>query len=76
MEIVRSGTQYWQDPRFWDVDLSPNRAKNRRLPSAREIGLSVGPSTGKALYKIGFSTVSLARPLQNKNCLKNSVEAK
>jgi len=30
MEVVRSGTQYRQDPHLWDTDLSPDRAKKRK----------------------------------------------
>lgn len=77
MKIVRLGPQYRQDPHFWDTDLSPDRAKNRRLPSAREIGLSVGPWTGKALYKTSFSTVSLAGFAPNQgfeNWVKQSLD--
>ena len=45
---VRAGAQHRQDPHLWDDS-----------PSTREIGLSISPKTGKSLYKIGFSTVSL-----------------
>ena len=67
MEVVSSGAQYRQDPYLWGTDLSPGGAKENEDCLQREIWPLGSTLDGKALPKIGFSTVSLARPFQHRS---------
>ena len=60
MAVVRAGAQYRENPHLWSDPLTPGESKIPvQPPSTRETGLSARHGTGKALYKISFSTVSL-----------------
>ncbi|NJC97772.1 MAG: hypothetical protein C3F07_00295 [Anaerolineales bacterium] len=59
---VRSGPQYWQDPRLWGDPLTPGGAiKPTTVYKYKELGTE----TRWSPYKIGFSTVSLGGSFLN-----------